>query len=412
MIEREWEESLARSALTHFYRCLVDSKRTNASEELLAVELAHLAKFLPLALFFEGNPGQAREQGGARGGRETLLHPDVDENGRVVGIYAFDNPDWSLPFVDDVIATTTMSRYFARDQFTFVPIHRIEEGISLIAHMGHSGSTLLARVIQQRLGRPMLCEPRALERVLKPTGHFDLGIYFDVLLSSNPCPAGVKLSSGHLVHALDIRRMLEERYCHPVRLYLLSRATGAVVARTLRSNSPTLVDKVWSAFRADSSRRKLGLLVAHVEEMADFILRTEETSTVRKIRFESMSADMTFTPAERYISTQDQKANSKVPLTRVIVEADEDLANAVQRAVDIGRHQDHELIAMGHPQRITSEFHASRGHRAKQIRLTHLASGWRLSNGHHSACDENDYGHRRRRFCRFGSHPASDRMYR
>jgi hypothetical protein len=341
-IEREWKDSPARSALTCFYRCMVDTRRTSAAEELLAVELAHLTKFLPLASLLEENPsehgaGRATEPGGAIGERETLLHPDVDENGSVVGAYAFDYPDWSLPFVDDVIATTSESRYFTRDEFSFVPMQRFEEGIDLIGHMGHSGSTLLAKVIQQRLGRPVLCEPRELERVLNPTGRSDLGIYFDVLLSSNPRPAGIKLSSGHLGHVSEIRRMLEDRYCHPVRLYLLSRATGAVVARTVRSNSPTLVDKVWSTLRTRPSRRKLGLLVAHVEAMADYIRRAEEAPAVKKVRFESMSEDMAFTPAERYIGAQDQKANSKVPLTRDLIEADEELESAVQRAVDIGR---------------------------------------------------------------------------
>ena len=338
IVESEWANSPERQALTAFYLCWVDEVargRTCAQEELLAAELAHIAKFLPLTWALDATSTAEAHASRDFGlfdstvEKSVLFHPEVDSSGRVVAAYAYDSPDWDLPFVDDAIATSRSARRLDQSLFPRLPKRYFcDGGIDLIGHMGHCGSTLLARLIELRRGRRILREPRDLGWILRLPGQNDLEIYFDVLLASLPRLGGFKLSSGHLAHIGGIRARLEQRYQCPVRLYLISRDAGSIIARTVRSNSPTLVEKIWSAYESGKGER--GLLLAHVQGMREYIHQAEGLSNVKRVRFEAFADDMAVSSGERYLVREDQKASGKVPVVRDLTGADQILERRIQ----------------------------------------------------------------------------------
>lgn len=351
-VESSWHASAARSRLVTGYRQLLSAREPSESRmwhELLLVELAHLVKFLPIMFAHMENVAEsssakappraselkpsAREEAAG----EQLLHPLVDSTGHVVGAYAYDRPQWDLAFVDATMASA--------QRRTLVPACPIREPLSeplhLIGHMGHCGSTLLARVLQRRCSRPIIREPRELGSVLAsgdPRGCF---MYVDVLFSSSPRPAGLKLSSEHLGALLPLRALLAEHYAVPVHLWLLQRSVHEVVVRTLRSNSPTLPDKMWRARahrRSPGSRADLGLLFAHVESLARHIEALPSDANVTKLVYDNLWEHLALTSDERGAFDRDLKVSEHESATRGItaeeLQLERQLANAIASSSD------------------------------------------------------------------------------
>jgi len=321
-VERRWHVSNVRGILSEFFLDLLANQRRALYLEILVVELACIYKHLPLLSQFENDKAEDRYYAIGPRQKSHLVHPYLDCRKRIGGSYCFSNPDWELPFIADTVAS-------AADKVVARPLgeERLTGNLTLIGHVGHCGSTLFSRVLQQRLRVPIIREPLGLGPIVRENSAGEIRLFFSELLQSDPRPGGVKLSSDQLVHIPNILKELRGSDID-VSVYVLRRDVHEIAIRALRSNSLSLPDKVWSS--SDVCQLSPSGLLNYLIFTNDFVQKElQPLASVSLVDYSDMRNSLALTRSESVFLRNDLKALSNPGVDRSLTQSELDLESAM-----------------------------------------------------------------------------------